>query len=205
MVKFQQKLQYVEAMVKTAARLHKDPKILAAIEDAATSCVKWGGVLQSLFIDGTLDMLYVLKYDSRGNVVPMEDFGTIASKLRNGNAVLISVKLPGSTDHVFTVVGDGEKARVLHAWERKHGIRAERSMPIDEMVSLLEKFVKYNYTNDFIKLLDVRTELWGSDHRIGSVADFIETTPRRQILFSGIISGKPKKPLIECKETLGGD
>ena len=69
-----------------------------------------------------------------GNVVPMKDFDAIDSYLQNGNAILVHVKLPEGTDHVFTVVCDGEKAFVLH-WQNQHGIRAEESMPIDEMVS----------------------------------------------------------------------
>ena len=194
--------EVIEYMVETVASLHDDPtEILAAIEDTATSCVKWGGALQSLFIDGTLDELYVHHHNDLGEVVPMRDFDTINLNLRNGNAILVHVKLPEEgIDHVFTVVGDGEKALVLHAWQNQHGIRAEESMPIDEMVSLLDKLD--NFSNDFNKIGDVRAKLWGSDHRGPGAAD-IGTSSRKKITYNMILSGKPRKPLLECKETLG--
>ena len=70
----------VEEMVKTLARLHANPEILAAIEDAATSCMKWGSALQSLFVDGSLNMLYVR--DRPGKVVQGQDL-LISSEICN--------------------------------------------------------------------------------------------------------------------------
>ena len=112
------------------------------------------------------------------------------------------MKLPGSTDHVFTIVGDEGRARILHAWQNQHGVRAERSMPIEDMFFLLRELPKYDYSKprEASKVRDVRERLWGSDHR-GSVD--IGTSSRTRISFNAITSGIPKKPLIECKETLG--
>lgn len=190
----------IEQMVSTAAKLHGNPQILAALEDAATSCVKWGNALQLLFVEESLDMLYIR--DKPGKAIQIQDFAKIERDLKRGRAIFVQVKLPGSTDHVFTIIGGEGRARILHAWQNCHGIRPERSMPIKEMVSLLKKLPTYDYTitDDVAKVCEVRKRLWGADH---AGSGDIGTSSRKRISFNAIMSGTPKKPLIECKETLG--
>ena len=188
----------VEEMVRTAARLHGNPVILEAIEDAATSCKRWGRVLQLLFVEGSLT-LYARKPDV---AMHNQNWVKIEENLRQGKAILSFVKLPGSTDHVFTVVADEGRARILHAWQDQHALRAERSMPIEEMMSLLKELRTYDYTkaSDVAKVREVRRRLWGPDH-MGP--DHTVDCPKPRISFDSVLTGTPKQPLIECKETLG--
>lgn len=188
----------VVEMVKTAARVHGDPAILDALQDAATSCQKWGSALQSLFVEDSL----VLYNRTPNSALQPSDWIKIELRLRQGQSVLASVKLPGSRDHIFTIIAEEGRARVLHAWEGHHAIRAERSMPIQEMMSLLEKLPTYDYTkvDDIAKVREVRKRLWGSDH-MGPTEPI--DCPKPRISFEAVITGESKQPLIECKEKLG--
>ena len=190
----------VEEMVKTAAKLHGDREILAYIEDAATSCKKWGAILQSLFVEKSLN-LYIRKPESKLN---HQDWTNIEQTLKRGETVFSFVKLPGSSDHVFVIVADEGRARIMHAWQGHHPLRAERSMPIEDMMSLLKDLPKYDYTkaSDIPKVREVRKMLWGSDH-MGPSSALSTDCPKPRISFDTILTGTPKKPLTECKETLG--
>ena len=192
--------EVVEELVRTAAELHGNQEILHAIEYAATSCMKWGIALQTLFVEDSLNMLYVR--DKQDKEVQKQVFGKIERDLRQGKAIFVQTRLPGGTDHVFTIVGDEGEARICHAWQNKHGLREERSMPIEDMVSLLEKLPTYDYTKrgDVAKVLDVRKRLWGSDHMMSGN---IGSSSRTKISFNAISSGAPKKPLTAILEILG--
>lgn len=75
-----------------------------------------------------------------------EDFNKIAEELCKGNAVLVSMKFPGSTNHVFAIEArENEKARILHAWQDKHQLRVERTMPVDEMVGYLRRLPELDW------------------------------------------------------------
>ena len=43
-------------MVMTAARLHSNPVLLNAVEQSTTSCATWAGLLQSIFVENSLQL-----------------------------------------------------------------------------------------------------------------------------------------------------
>lgn len=186
----------VENMLKIAEKVHNNPEILKALDDTVTSCVKWGYALESFFVEGSLNHIHVDTFEKK-----MVNFDKIKQDLQKGKAIFAHVKLPESLDHVFTVVGYRGTAHVLHAWQNEHGIRAERSMPIDEMVSLLKDLVEYDYRSVYVhKIHDTRVRLWGSDH--GGLKEIDDSCGRSKIIFNAIISGEPSKPLDKFKEGL---
>ena len=142
--------------------VHGNLQALLAIEVAKTSCVMWASVLESL-IDNP-QMIYAR--DQPGKVIQPEDFAKLERHLREGKAVLVHAKLPGSTDHAFTIEGDGRQARILHAWQDGHALRVEDPMPIEKIVGFLKELPTYDYSNpgDVAKVQDVRRQLWGLDH-----------------------------------------
>ena len=157
----------VEQMVKNAVNVHENKQILEDLEDVGTSCQRWGHILQSLFVDGSVKNILDILYSRKPNVAMQEqDWAKIEQNLEQGRAVLFYVKLPGSRDHVFTIVANKGRARIVHAWQNHHPIRAERSMPIKDMISLLKKLPKYSYANpsEVPKIQEVCGKLWGLDH-----------------------------------------
>ncbi len=185
----------VEDIVKTALRVHRHPQILSDIQEAGTSCMVWGTALQSLFVDNTINHLYTR---TRGRMIESHDWYNIKQELLDGKVVFAAVNLP-ETDHVFTIVGDGQNAYILHAWQDQHGLRSEHSMPVDRMINLLRKLTKYDYTKQVNKIREVRRQLWGEDH-MGPTE--IARSQRRRASFTGIASGESKRPFIENRETL---
>lgn len=192
----------VEEIVRTAARVHANPEILEAIRKAGTSCMRWGAALQSLFVDDMLDPVYFR--NKPGKMIQQQHWDKLKLELRDGKAVFSHVNMPGSTDHVFTIVGNGGDAYVLHAWQDHHGLRAEPSMPIEKMIGLLKKLTQYEYTTsrNIGRIREVRGQLWGEDH-MGPNENLRGASGRKRISFSLIASGKPKKPLMESKKVLG--
>ena len=163
--------------------MRRNPASLQAIEEATTSCVQWGGVLQQLIPDA--QPFFVRKPNiNRGP----EDFNRIAEELRKGNAVLVSVKFPGSTNHVFAIEArENGTARILHAWQDKHQLRVEREMPVDEMVGYLRRLPELDWVTNRDELKDIRVQLWGEDH--AEVPD-IGTAAKRRISYEMLIKGK---------------
>lgn len=121
-----------------------------------------------------------------------EDFNRIAQELRKGNAVLVSIKFPGSTNHVFVIEARGHgTAGVLHAWQGNHQLKVERAMPIDEMVGYLKRFPELDWVNNKPELPNVRHQLCGADH--AEVPD-ITTSANRRISYEMPLKGKPDLP-----------
>ena len=173
----------VTHLVRTLEAVRRNPASLQAIEETTTSCVHWGGVLQQLMPDA--QPFFVRKPNV--NIQP-EDFNRIAEELRQGNAVLVSVKFPGSTNHVFAIEAhENGKARILHAWQDKHQLRVERAMPVDEMVGYLKRLPELDWVTNKPELQNIRRQLWGADH--AEVQD-IGTSSRKRISYEMLISGK---------------
>ena len=173
----------VTHLVRTLEAVRRNPASLKAIEEATTSCIQWGRVLQQLMSD-------VQTIFSRGlNVnIQSEDFNRIAEELRQDNAVLVSVKFPGSTNHAFAIEAHGNgKARILHAWQDKHPLRVERTMEIDEMVNYLKRLPELDWVTNKLELQNIRRQLWGADH--AEVQD-IGTSSRKRMSYEGLIRGK---------------
>ena len=191
-------------IVKTLADLRKNPDVLRNIDKYATSCAAWGETLTELLAKPRL--LYV----RQGVRVPgaqQVPFEQIAQELRDGRAVVLNAKLPNQyqgADHYFTLEPRGEgKARVLHAWQDMHTLRAEEAMPIDELVGLLKGLDGHEMRpgENATKLSEIRGKLWGSDHADpGTIGEY---SARRKISFDTVISGEPKHPL-EFSENLNG-
>lgn len=117
----------------------------------------------------------------------------IEQALMEGKAIFAQVKLAPVGDHTFTIVAEDGRVYVLHAWQGEHGLRAEKSMPIPEMMAELKKLTTNKYNGWFrgtAKIREARARLWGQDH-MGP------TDMGTRISFSSIASGEPKKPLIE--------
>ncbi len=185
-------------IVETLAELRKNPEVLQNIRQYATSCASWGEILSELLVKPRL--LYARQGYPGEQKVPFEE---IAQELRKGNAVIVSVKLPNQykgSDHCFTLEPKiGGRARVLHAWQDMHTLRAEEAMPIDELVGLLKGLDLELRPENVPKLKEIRGKLWGSDHADpGTIG---EQSARRKISFDTVISGKPKLPL-EFSENL---
>jgi hypothetical protein len=201
----------VKRIVETADM--KDQEILEAVRKAGASCVKWGGALQSLFVGNILDCIYFR--NEPGKTIQPQDWDRLEHELRAGKAAFLHVNMPGSTDHVFTIVGDDKDAYVLHPCSDNHGlraeppiwaeppIRAEPPMRIEKMIDLLEKLTQYEYTTfcNIAKIRRVREQLWGADH-MGPTESLYGAIGRKKISFSLIASGEPKKSLTENKEVL---
>lgn len=178
----------VTHIVKTLEVVRRNPATLPAIEEATTSCLQWGGIMQKLLKD--VQPLFVRSFYSS---IRLEDYERIAEELRKGYAVLVSLKFPGSTNHVFTIEARRNgTARILHAWQGKHQLRAERTMPVDEMVGYLKRLPELDWVTDKLELQNIRHQLWGADH--AEVPD-IGTSPRRRISYEMLIKGKPDRPL----------
>ena len=175
----------VTHLVRTLEAVHRNPAALQAIEEATTSCVQWGGVLQQLIPDA--QPFFVRKPNI--NIRP-EHFNRIAEELRKGNAVLVSMKFPGSTNHVFAIEArENGTARILHAWQDKHQLRVERTMPVDEMVVYLRRLPELDWVTDKPELQNICHKLWGADHAELEVPD-IETSSRKRISYEMLIKGK---------------
>ena len=186
----------VQDMIRTAVELRDNPNVLADVEKAANSCVKWARVLESLFEPDTLNPLFARSGPYREKV-QMEIFNKIEQDLRDGKAIFAHVWLPGGGDHAFTIVGDGDKARVLHAWQDQHDIRAERSKPIKEMVSLLSELEAHDdISNDVSEILGISQRLKGSDQRDNDNDNDIKISPtKKRIIFKMITSAVLKTTL----------
>ena len=173
----------VTNIVRTLEAVHQCPASLQAIEEATTSCIQWGGVLQQLMSD--VVPLFVRKPNVK---IRPEDFEKIAEELCKGNAVLVSMKFPGSTNHVFAIEARGNKtARILHAWQDKHQLRVETEMPVDEMVGYLRRLPELDWVTNSDELQDIRRKLWGKDH--AEVPD-IGTAAKRRISYEMLFKGK---------------
>lgn len=160
----------VTHLVRTLEAVRRNPASLQAIEEATTSCVQWGGVLQQLIPDA--QPFFVRKPNI--NIGP-EDFNRIAEELRKGNAVLVSVKFPGSTNHVFAIEArENGTARILHAWQGKHQLRVERTMPVDEMVGYLVTFRPiFSFPGAFVSLFFIRPFEWHPFQRRNAKVTYI--------------------------------
>lgn len=125
------------------------------------------------------------------NIRP-EDFSRIAQELRKGRAVLVSMKFPGSTNHVFVIEARGNgTAGVLHAWQGNQQLKVERTMPIDELVGCLKRFPKLDWVINKPVLPNIRHQLCGADH--AEVPD-ITTSAKRRISYEMPLKGKPDLP-----------
>ena len=98
---------------------------------------------------------------------------------------------------MFTIVGDKGKARILHAWQDAHRLRAEKGMPIGMTVDLLKELtlLSYNNPSDIARLETVRGILWGGDHKERGAT-------KSTICFKSILTGTPKEALNEANQTL---
>ena len=187
----------IEEIVKTAARLHANPEIVAKLVECTKSCWMWGKAMESLF--DSLDHFY---YPIFGRGMEQQHWDKIEQALMEGKAIFAQVKLAPVGDHTFTIVAEDGRAYILHAWQGEHGLRAERSMPIPEMMAELKKLTNNKYNGWFrgtAKIREARARLWGQDH-MGPTD--MGTSSKRRITFSSIASGEPKKPLIENGEVL---
>lgn len=174
----------VTHLVRTLDAVRKNPAALQAIEEATTSCVQWGEVLQQLMPDAK-----PIFFRKPGVNIRPADFNTIAQELGEGNAVLVSMKFPGSTNHVFAIEArENGTARILHAWQGKHQLRVERTMPVKEMLGYLKRLPELDWVKNKPELQNIRHQLWGADH--AEVPD-IGTSAKRRISYEMLIKGKP--------------
>ena len=199
----------VEQIVRTMIEIHGNPQMLAEIEQTATSCGTWARTLQQLFVDSSIEYHY---FRRPGYELTKDLWENIQyESLYREKPVFAEVNLPVYTsgervgEHVFTIVPDGNgNAYILHAWQDMHGLRAEPPMPIEEMIKLLRKLTKYDYTKpgDISKIRKVRRRLWGEDHMGPSEPLRRDFSGRKRVTFASIASGEPKRPLLENKEAL---
>ena len=94
----------------------------------------WGKAMESLF--DSLDHFY---YPIFGRGMEQQHWDKIEQALMEGKAIFAQVKLAPVGDHTFTIVAEDGRAYILHAWQGEHGLQAERSMPIPEMMAELKK------------------------------------------------------------------
>ena len=192
----------IEHLVRTLTEVQGNPNILARIEDAGQTCLRWGGVIGDLLKEESIHLRYQRNGPPGEKSVRPFEFDLMREELRSGKAIIIEIKLP-QTSHMFTIEPQrGNKARVLHAWEGEHTLRVQKSMPIDDMVNILKRLPTYDSTQqgDIRQLRNDCTRLWGESH----AADIDTVGPnasRRKISYTTIFTGEPKRPLSECGES----
>ncbi|XP_035255337.1 uncharacterized protein LOC118217572 isoform X2 [Anguilla anguilla] len=184
--------QDIADAIKHLATLQGNQAALEQIREATTSCIHWGGILQELMQKDSIKYLFVREFNKPMQLCQIENIG---DELRAGKAVLVAIKLPDCDQHIFCIEprADGRRARIVHAWQDVHSVRAERNMPIEEIMDHIKGLWSSDCVADGSKLQNIFKKLFGADAQFNSNGRPV----RQRISFETVLSGRPERPLDE--------